>query len=52
MISFLGCQDKSQIQQMFIVHGEYTAQTFYKTELEKEGYKNILIPELGREVEI
>ena len=52
MISFLGCQDKSQIQQMFIVHGEYTAQTFYKTELEKEGYKNILIPELGQEVEI
>jgi metallo-beta-lactamase family protein len=52
MISFLKCQDASQIQKTFIVHGEYTAQQFYKGELEKEGYKNISIPEAGDEFDI
>jgi metallo-beta-lactamase family protein len=52
MIGFLKCQDPGQIKKTFIVHGEYTAQQFYKGELEKEGYKNITIPEMGEEVEI
>lgn len=39
MIGFLKCQDASKIQKTFIVHGEYASQQFYKTELEKEGYK-------------
>lgn len=52
MIGFLKCQDPSKIQKTFIVHGEYTSQQFYKTELEKEGYKNINIPDVGEEFEL
>jgi len=52
MISFLKCQDASKIQRTFIVHGDYPAQQFYKGELEKNGYKNISIPDMGEEVEI
>ena len=52
MISFLSCQDKSQIKKVFLVHGDYEPQLFYKDQLEKEGYRNISIPEAGNEVEI
>lgn len=47
MISFLNCQDKSKVDQTFLVHGEIGPQTFYKAELEKEGFKNVSIPEQG-----
>jgi metallo-beta-lactamase family protein len=52
MLGFLDCQNKSELQQIFIVHGEYTSQQFYKTQLEQEGYKNISIPALGDEYEL
>lgn len=52
MINYLKCQDPSKIQKTFIVHGEYVAQQFYKNELEKEGYKNVNIPDIGEEFEI
>jgi metallo-beta-lactamase family protein len=49
MIEFLGCQDKSKVKQLFIVHGEYEAQKKYKNHLENKGYKNIKIPGIGEE---
>ena len=49
MVEFLGCQDKSKLQKVFIVHGQYEAQQAYKQTLEKEGYKNLEIPEMGQE---
>ena len=52
MIGFLNCQDKSQIKKVFLVHGDYDAQQFYKTKLEEKGYTNISIPEMGDEEEI
>lgn len=52
MIDFLSCQDKSQLQKVFIVHGEAKVQEHYKQTLEKEGYANISIPEKGEEFEI
>jgi metallo-beta-lactamase family protein len=52
MKSFLSCQDKKQIKKVFLVHGEYEPQLFYKDQLEKAGYRNILIPEAGTEVEL
>jgi len=52
MISFLGCQDKNAIKQMFIVHGEYETQKKYVSTLTGEGYKNIEIPAKGQEFEI
>jgi len=51
MISFLKCQDKNKLQQVILVHGEYEAQDFYKTRLEKEGFSNISIPAVGEEIE-
>jgi metallo-beta-lactamase family protein len=51
MINFLKCQNPSQIQKTFIVHGDYKVQQFYKGELEKVGFKNIAIPDMGEEIE-
>jgi metallo-beta-lactamase family protein len=52
MLGFLDCQDKNKLQNVFLVHGEYASQQFYKNELEKEGYRNISIPSAGEEVEV
>jgi metallo-beta-lactamase family protein len=52
MIGFLSCQDKSKLQKVFIVHGEYHAQQYYQQKLVNEGYKNIEIPEIGQEFEV
>jgi metallo-beta-lactamase family protein len=51
MMGFINCQDKKQLKQIFLVHGEYEAQKFYKAELEKEGYTNISIPVVGEEID-
>ncbi len=52
MLSFLSCQDHSAIKKVFLVHGDYEAQTFYKEQMETAGYSNIEIPEAMSEVEI
>jgi metallo-beta-lactamase family protein len=52
MISFLGCQNKSAISRMFIVHGEYETQKKYVSTLAGEGFKNIEIPAKGQEFEL
>ncbi|MCX6272303.1 MAG: MBL fold metallo-hydrolase [Bacteroidetes bacterium] len=52
MISYLSCVDKSRLKKIFMVHGDYTAQEFYKNELEKAGYSNIEIPVQGQEFTI
>jgi metallo-beta-lactamase family protein len=49
IIGFIKNQ-KPSLKQMFLVHGDYdTQQTFAKT-LNTEGFKNVLIPELGEEI--
>jgi metallo-beta-lactamase family protein len=52
MISFLGCQNKSALKKMFIVHGEYETQKKYVATLGTEGFKNIEIPAKGQEFEL
>ncbi len=52
MLSFLSCQDKSAIKKIFLVHGDYEAQTFYKGQMEAAGFSNIEIPEAMSEVVI
>jgi metallo-beta-lactamase family protein len=52
MISFLNCQNKSSLQNIFIVHGEYETQKKYVSSLMNEGFKNIEIPAKGQEYEI
>jgi metallo-beta-lactamase family protein len=49
MISFFGCQEKEKLAGIYLVHGEYDAQTAYKTTLEGEGFRGIEIPEQGKE---
>lgn len=49
MINFLGCQDKSAIEKLFVVHGEYETQKKYGDSLKTEGYINIEIPARGQE---
>ncbi len=50
MLSFLNCQDKTAIKKVFLVHGDYEAQTFYKDQMIAAGYTNIEIPEAMSEV--
>jgi metallo-beta-lactamase family protein len=52
MISFLKCQDLDKIQKTILVHGEYESQQKYKTFLENEGFRNIIIPSAGEEISV
>ena len=52
MRDFITCQNKAQIKQIFLVHGEYPAQTYYKNILLEAGFGNISIPEAGTEVNL
>lgn len=52
MIIFLGCQDKNQIQKMFLVHGDEETIVDYKKILEDNRFRNIVIPDRGIEYEL
>jgi metallo-beta-lactamase family protein len=44
MISFLSCQNKEKVQEIFLVHGEPEPQLFFKIQLKDAGYKKVYIP--------
>ncbi len=48
MITFLSKQDRNQLKQIFLVHGEPNRQKPFKEALETEGFKKIEIPNLGQ----
>ena len=50
LMSFLGCQDPASIKKVFLVHGDYETQLFYKGQLETAGFTNVEIPEAMSEV--
>jgi len=52
MILFLSCQEESQIKKTFLVHGEYQVQQTYAKEMNKAGFQNIEIPEVGQEYQL
>jgi len=52
MKEYISCQDKSQVKQVFLVHGQYEAQQFYQRQLEEAGFRNINIPEAGTEFQL
>ena len=52
MIHYLSCQDPTKVKKTFIVHGDLEAQQFYKRQLRKEGWDNIVIPEQGEVFEL
>jgi metallo-beta-lactamase family protein len=49
MISFLSCQNKSEVQRTFLVHGEYQTQINYSAKLQEAGFTNIQIPSMRQE---
>lgn len=52
MISYLKCQDRKQVQKIYLIHGEIGPQSFFKEKLEQEGYSDITIPKKGEEVSL
>jgi metallo-beta-lactamase family protein len=49
IIGFIKNQ-KPSLKQMFLVHGDYDTQQVFEKTLNTEGFRNILIPELGEEI--
>lgn len=41
---WLACQDKKQVQKIFLVHGEYDAQVNFQTRLIRKGFADVVIP--------
>lgn len=52
MIQYLQCQDKKMVKKLFLVHGDPEAQDAFKGHLEKAGFNDIVIPELGETFQI
>jgi metallo-beta-lactamase family protein len=44
LMQWLSCQDKEQVRNIFLVHGEYEVQQAFAKRLEARGYQNISIP--------
>ncbi len=42
---WLACQEKSKVDNLFLVHGEYNVQEELKSKLIKKGFRDVLIPE-------
>lgn len=47
---WLACQDKKQVKQLFLVHGEYEVQQDFQKRLIKKGFTDVLIPEQHFEI--
>jgi metallo-beta-lactamase family protein len=52
MIGFLSCQEKSALEKVFLVHGDYKTQKNYAATLQTDGFKHIEIPAKGEVYEI
>ncbi|MEX1201641.1 MAG: MBL fold metallo-hydrolase [Ferruginibacter sp.] len=50
LLQFLGCQDISQVEKLFLVHGEYDVQQDFRQRLVRKGYVDVQIPERHQEV--
>ncbi|MEM7162748.1 MAG: MBL fold metallo-hydrolase [Bacteroidota bacterium] len=51
MIDFLSNQDKEKVEKIFLVHGNYDRQKVFADALKKEGFSEVLIPDLAEEFE-
>jgi metallo-beta-lactamase family protein len=49
---FLACQDPKQVDNLFLVHGEYEVQEDFKERLIHKGFRNVEIPEMHYEIGI
>lgn len=50
LMQFLGCQDPSQVEKLFLVHGEYDVQQDMRQRLLRKGYSDVQIPFRHEEV--
>src|SRR5690606_21882000 len=49
LLQFLACQNPREVQQIFLVHGEYNVQQNFKNTLMKKGFE-VTIPDRGQEI--
>jgi metallo-beta-lactamase family protein len=47
MIKYLKCQNPNQLKNIFLIHGEYEVQEFYRQQLQSNGFRDIIIPQVG-----
>lgn len=52
MLHYLSCQDPKQVDNFFLVHGEYLVQNNFKNKLIKVGFDFVEIPEIHQEFSI
>jgi metallo-beta-lactamase family protein len=52
MIHYLHCQDKAKVKKIFLVHGDPAAQDAFKGHLERVGFDQVVIPELGESFQL
>ncbi|HWC52468.1 MAG TPA: MBL fold metallo-hydrolase [Chitinophagaceae bacterium] len=50
LCQWLACQDKKQVRQLFLVHGEYDVQRDFQQRLISKGYTDVQIPERHFEI--
>jgi metallo-beta-lactamase family protein len=50
LFQFLACQDKKQVEKLFLVHGEYDVQQAFRDRLVKKGFADITIPDMHSEI--
>lgn len=52
LLDYFSRYDKSQLENIFLVHGDYDQQTAFQDGLKSSGFNNISIPEKGYEIEL
>lgn len=52
LMDYFNKLDKNQLEQVFLVHGDYDQQQAFQTSLNERSYKNVVIPDKLDEVEI
>jgi len=52
MSQWLSCQDKQQVDKIFLVHGEYEVQQEFKARLIRKGFRDVEIPAQHQEIGI
>ncbi|MES2881078.1 MAG: MBL fold metallo-hydrolase [Bacteroidota bacterium] len=49
---FLSCQDVEKVKGVFLVHGEENVQQSFAARLEMKGFKNVVVPTQGEEIDL
>lgn len=52
LMAYLTCQNAASVKTVFIVHGEKDVQFDFKNSLAKNGFKDVIIPEMHQEIEL